>query len=190
MLTCTSWPADKILLQFWRGSPNSQGECITLLPQKVHNLCVSPLPFGYTYQHQCWDSKYSQIWIHLNQKPWVDRFYSNIAGVTLEPHVFCGKSFCFPTPESSSTPYHLPLLRLTAQIDLSTKNRRWCFYCYSCFFHFVLGGGFRYFFIFTPIVGEIIQFDLRMFYQMGWWVDSGRFHHEFKSLPLPSCKLR
>ena len=30
-----------------------------------------------------------------------------------------------------------------------------------------LGGGFKYFFIFTPILGEMIQFD-EHFFQMGW----------------------
>ncbi len=33
---------------------------------------------------------------------------------------------------------------------------------------FKLGGGFRYFFIFTPIPGEMIQFDEHIF-QMGWF---------------------
>ena len=31
----------------------------------------------------------------------------------------------------------------------------------------ILGGGFKYF-VFSPLLGEMIQFDLRIFFQMGW----------------------
>ena len=32
-----------------------------------------------------------------------------------------------------------------------------------------LGGGFKYFLMFTPKPGEMIPFDLRIFFQMGWF---------------------
>ena len=43
----------------------------------------------------------------------------------------------------------------------------------------ILGGGFKYIFIFTPIPGEMIQFDGQQIFPLGW------FNHQLDCILFP-----